>query len=158
MSVMASEISGVSIVCSTVCPVTDRTKHESYTSLAFVGGIHRWPVDSPTMGQYAKMFPFDDVIMRRVTATHETSIPSRQVPGSPVVICLSQWQEGAVQVLRYQLHIRNLLKHDTEGFAYIFDWLIASVSISCLERIKTYTCRIHKCHANAVHVYNWKHI
>ena len=33
-------------------------------SLAFVRGIHRWPVNSPHKGPVTrKMFPFDDVIM-----------------------------------------------------------------------------------------------
>ena len=39
MGVMASQISGVSIVCWTV--------YQSSASLAFVGEIYRWPVDSP---------------------------------------------------------------------------------------------------------------
>ena len=39
-------------------------KHQSSTSLAFVRGIHRWPVNSPHKGPVTrKMFPFDDVIM-----------------------------------------------------------------------------------------------
>ena len=63
---MASQITGVSIVCSTVCSGADQRKHQSSTSLAFVGGIHRWPVNSPHKGPVIwKMFPFDDVIMYR---------------------------------------------------------------------------------------------
>ena len=38
-------------------------KHQSSASLAFVRGIHRWPVDSPHKGPVTQMFPFDDVIM-----------------------------------------------------------------------------------------------
>ena len=39
-------------------------KHRSSASLAFVRGIHRWPVNSPHKGPVTrKMFPFDDVIM-----------------------------------------------------------------------------------------------
>ena len=37
-------------------------KHQSSASLAFVKGIQRWPVNSPHKG---KMFPFDDVIMKK---------------------------------------------------------------------------------------------
>ena len=48
MSAMASQITGVSIVCSTVCSGVDQRKHQSYVSLAFVRGIHRWPVYSPS--------------------------------------------------------------------------------------------------------------
>ena len=42
-------------------------KHQSSTSLAFVQGIHRWPVDSQhTWPVTRKMFPFDDVIMDQI--------------------------------------------------------------------------------------------
>ena len=39
-------------------------KHKSFASLAFVMGIHRWPVNSLHKEPVTrKMFPFDDVIM-----------------------------------------------------------------------------------------------
>ena len=64
MSAMASQITGVSIVCSTVGPGADQTKHQSSASLPFVRGIHRWPANSPNKRAVTrKMFPFDDVIM-----------------------------------------------------------------------------------------------
>ena len=47
---MASQITGVSIVCFNVCSGVDQRKHQSAASLAFVRGIHRWPVDSPHKG------------------------------------------------------------------------------------------------------------
>ena len=53
----------VSIVYSTVCSNADQWKHQSSTSLAFVRGIHRWPVNSPHKWPVTrKMFPFDDVL------------------------------------------------------------------------------------------------
>ena len=62
---MASQITGVWIVCPTICSGADERKHQSSESLAFVRGIHRWPVDSPHKGPVTrKMLPFDDVIMR----------------------------------------------------------------------------------------------
>ena len=61
---MSSQITGVSIVCSSVCSGVGQRKHQSSTSLAFVRGNHRWPVDSPNKGPVTrKVFPFDDVIM-----------------------------------------------------------------------------------------------
>ena len=64
MTAMASQITGVPIVCSTVCSGADQRKHQRFVSLAFVGGIHRWPVDPPHTGPVTrKMFPFVDVIM-----------------------------------------------------------------------------------------------
>ena len=64
MGAMASQITSVSIVYSTFCLGTDQRKHQSSASLAFVRGIHRWPMNSPHKGPVTrKMFPFDDVIM-----------------------------------------------------------------------------------------------
>ena len=64
MSAMASQITGVSIVCTTVCSGADQRKHQSSGSLAFVRGIHRRPLNSPHKGPVTrKMFPFNDVIM-----------------------------------------------------------------------------------------------
>ena len=64
MSAMASQITGVSTACTTVYSGADQRKHQSSATLAFVRGIHRWPVNSPHKGPVTrKMFPFDDVIM-----------------------------------------------------------------------------------------------
>ena len=64
MSATASQITGVSMLCSTVWSGADQRKHQSFTSLASVRGIHRWPVNSPHKGPVTrKMFPFDDVTM-----------------------------------------------------------------------------------------------
>ena len=61
---MASQITSLTNVYSTVYTGTDQRKHQSSASLAFVRGIHRWPVNSPHKWPVArKMFPFDDVIM-----------------------------------------------------------------------------------------------
>ena len=63
MTMMASQITSVSIVCSAVCSGTHQRKHQSSVSLAFVRGIHRWPVNSTHKRPVTwKMFPFDDVI------------------------------------------------------------------------------------------------
>ena len=45
MDAMTSLITGVSIVCSTVCLDADQRIHQCSASLAFVRGIHRWPVN-----------------------------------------------------------------------------------------------------------------
>ena len=64
MSKMASQITSVSIGFSTVCSGADQSKHQSSVSLAFVRGIHRWPVNHRHKGPVTrKMFPFDDVLM-----------------------------------------------------------------------------------------------
>ena len=64
MSAMASQITGVLIVCSTVYSGADKRKHQSSASLAFARVSHWWPMDSPHKGPVTrKMFPFDDVIL-----------------------------------------------------------------------------------------------
>ena len=64
MSTMASQITSLPIVYSTVYSSANQRKHQSSASLAFLRGIHRWPVNSPHKGPVTwKMFPFDGVIM-----------------------------------------------------------------------------------------------
>ena len=63
MSMMASQITSLTIVYSTVHSGTAQRKHQSSASLAFVGGIHRWPVNSLHKGPVTRtMFPFDDIM------------------------------------------------------------------------------------------------
>ena len=62
MGAMASQITSLTIVYSTVYSGADQRKDQSSAPLASVQGIHRgpphkWPV-------VRKMFPFDDVIMQ----------------------------------------------------------------------------------------------
>ena len=60
MSAMVSQITGVSIVYSTVSSGADQRKHQSSASLAFVRLTHRWPMNSSHKGPVArKIFPFD---------------------------------------------------------------------------------------------------
>ena len=64
MSAMASHITSIAIVYSTNYSGADHRKYQSFASLAFVRGIHRWPVNFPRKGPVTRnMFPFDDVIM-----------------------------------------------------------------------------------------------
>ena len=65
MGSMASQITSLAIVYSTVYSDADQRKHQSSASLAFVWGSHRGPVNSWHKWPVTrKMFPFDDVIMK----------------------------------------------------------------------------------------------
>ena len=65
MSTIVSQITSLTIVCSTVYSGADQRKRQSSASLAFVRGIHRRPVNSPHKGPVTwKMLPLDDAIMR----------------------------------------------------------------------------------------------
>ena len=64
MGAMASQITNITIVYSTVYSGAYKKKLQSSTSLAFVMGIQRWPVNSLHKEPVTrKMFPFDDDIM-----------------------------------------------------------------------------------------------
>ena len=64
MGAMASQITSLTIVYSTVYSGAHQRKHQSSASLAFVRGTHRWPVNFPHKGPVTrKRPPFDDVIM-----------------------------------------------------------------------------------------------
>ena len=64
MGAIASQITSLTIVYSTVYSDANQRKHQSLTSLAFVREIHRGPLNSPHKWPVTrKMFPFDDVIM-----------------------------------------------------------------------------------------------
>ena len=64
MGAMASQITRLTIVYSTIYSGADQRKHQSSVSLAFVWGIDRGPVNSPhKVPVTQKMLPFDDVII-----------------------------------------------------------------------------------------------
>ena len=64
MGAMASKITSLMIVYSTVYSGADQIKYQSSASLA-VRGIHRWPVNfTHTWPLTRNFFPFYDVIMR----------------------------------------------------------------------------------------------
>ena len=57
MTTMASQITSLTIVYSTVYLGADQRKHQSSATLAFVRGIYRWPVNFPHNGPVTqKMF------------------------------------------------------------------------------------------------------
>ena len=63
MGAIASQITSLTIVYSTVYSDTDQIKHQSAASLAFLRGIHRGTVEFPAKWPVTgNFFPFDDVI------------------------------------------------------------------------------------------------
>ena len=75
MSAITSQITSLTIVHSTVYSGADQRKYQSSASLAFVQGIHRWPVNTPHKGPVTrKMLPFDDVIMHDNITTKQSTL------------------------------------------------------------------------------------
>ena len=91
MSEMPSQIISVSIVCSTIFAGADQRKHQSSAApLAFVRGIHWWPVNSPHKRPVTrKIFPFDGIIMiKEVYLTLNVYIESNHSKTSKHKLCL----------------------------------------------------------------------
>ena len=75
MGTMASQITSLTIVYSTIDSGADQIKHQISASLAFVRGIHRGPVNSPHKWPVTrKTFPFDDVIMTMTGNNSSTDV------------------------------------------------------------------------------------
>ena len=125
MSMMASQITGVVIVYWMFCSSADQTKHQSSTSLAFVRGIHRWPVNSPHKWPVTrKMFQIDDVIMK---SPWPAEFPAR----GPLMWTALSWKliMGAGHTKGHK-HIQNSYQFGTDYywiiphpiFSYHFAW------------------------------------
>ena len=82
MGTIASQITSLTIVYSTVYSDADQRKYQSSASLAFVRGIHRRPVNSPHKWPVLrKLFPFDDVIITRVWLTQRSLVLHVSISG-----------------------------------------------------------------------------
>ena len=133
MGAMASQITSFTIVYSTVYSDANQRKHQSSSSLVFVRGNHRGPLNSPHKWPVTrKMFPFDDVIMnsvdtscapQRLHSAEQTKSKQRSgyiydmMSRPPLNYLLWGW----LMVVRWQRcwfekHVRSLWRHcnDTE--------------------------------------------
>ena len=91
MGAMASQITSITIVYSTVYSDTDQRKHESSASLAIVWDIHRGPVNSPHKWPVTrKMFPFGDVIIVPIYNKTQQSVNRLHILGMYWAIGLCQ--------------------------------------------------------------------
>ena len=109
MSMMASQITSVSIVYSAVYSGADQRKYQSSTPLAFVRGIHRWSVNSPHKGPATrKMFPFHNIIMarelwpcipwRRTSAAHDVPVLRNDIKCKYILFSSKQFSRYRVKI------------------------------------------------------------
>ena len=116
MSAAASQITGVSIVCSPVCSGAPQSRHQSSASLVFVRGIHRSPVNSPHKGPVTrKMVPFDDVIMKTAYVHWDSpiswiSVPFQYEVNNEFRSNHNQVVKVACSIVMPQLTLKHLLK------------------------------------------------
>ena len=80
MSAMVSQTTVVSIVYLTVDWGVDQRKNQRSVSLAFVRGIHWWPVNSPHKGPITcKMLPFCDFTMGLTGDSYQREASKAQI-------------------------------------------------------------------------------
>ena len=97
MGAMASQITSLTTVYSTVYSDADKKKHQSSASLAFVRGIHRGPVNSPHKWPVTrKMFPFHDVITGDFGTTSAWFALAQTSCASCIICSSEQWTERAL--------------------------------------------------------------
>ena len=148
MDAIASKITSLTIVYSTVYSGADQRKHQSSASLAFVWGIHRWPVNSPHKWPVTrKIFPFDDVIMvyqrlRDISWEESTWFE----PPVLIFIQLIFWvhHNETMKILNYWQRIHRLvvLPHSGSISVIRFHWPAASIfgkNVMILCRINRFT-------------------
>ena len=130
MGAMASQITSLTIVYSTVHSDANQRRHQSCASLAFVRGIHRWPVNSPHKWPVTrKMFTFDDVIMymnlsqQAFCALTDTTFTDQIQPSIPNAKSRHQIDVGAVY------HATNARYHTIGNNLrqVLFPWYLRSV-------------------------------
>ena len=130
VSMIASQITSLTIVYSTIYSDPDQRKHQSSTSLAFVWGIHRWPVNSPHKGPVTrKMFPFDDVIMHMtfMSLINCPVVPIRPYWATQVVSLAANEKRSLTIGLRYIKGAHPMGIPVTRGYNYICNSLRADL-------------------------------
>ena len=91
MGAMASQITSVSIVYSTVYSGVNERKHQSSASLSFVRGIHWWRVNSPHKGSVMRKYYHLMMSSWTITEIHPSifcSYQSNIIPWLPFNQCL----------------------------------------------------------------------
>ena len=122
MSAMASQITSLAIVYSTVYSGADQRKHQSSASPAFV----RWPVNYPQKGPVTrKMFPFDDVMYAYVCA--------------PTAFRRSLYKAGAIGVAFVGMWINQWALQSIYSFSQM-SMSLAILIIYHIEEIFSETC------------------
>ena len=137
MSAMASQIISLTIVYPIVYSGADQRKHQSSASLAFVRGIHRWPVNSPHKRPVTrKMFPFNAVIM---SATYFGSL-------AVYILQLASPSSHSFDINILYLHSIWRCCY-TSIYRHISSWEYSKISV------KLVLIRIFECMKSAVRIY-----
>ena len=113
MGMIASQITSLTIVYSTVYSGADQRKHQSSLPLAFVWGIHRSLVYSPHKWPVTrKMFPFDDITMEWRSFSKVVAMFNHVGRSFNVFKCQHQELISCFRIWAYMLQAYSMCHHD----------------------------------------------
>ena len=135
MSAMTSQIISLTIVYSSVYSGTDKRKHQSSASLAFVREIHRSPVNFPHKGPVKrKMCPFDDVIMKRwweITLQYSVGkcwrFSTYQIPSVFIIFYFIQTHLKIITIIQQVILVKPAYKTNVRNILYLY-YLYVSIT------------------------------
>ena len=150
MGAVASQITSLTIIYSTLYSDADRRKHQSSVSLAFVREIHQSPVNSLHKWPVTrKVFPFDDVIMRPVSDwdspiyinicmdVKQRAPPDRDWHFSVISVCPTQWRKHC-QTSVYSLNmISSLNMICTKPNCSNIRWILCVLRSNTINTLRT---------------------
>ena len=114
MTMLASQITSLTVVYSIVYSGVNQRKHQSSASLAFVWEIHRGPANFPRKWPVTrKMFPFDDVIM-----IADGLLLGQKSKNLPPTVYLKKYAHGFV-VLCFAVVTQSFIMNSHEVFIYV---------------------------------------
>ena len=124
MSAVVPQITSLTIVYSTAYSAADQRKHQSSESLAFVRGIHRWPVNSPHKG------PIIWKCSHLMTSSTKTMITALYLQAT--------WSKNYISLV----HKQRVLMHGHQGWnvrhglchiymIYVYIWVVYSFCLFC---------------------------
>ena len=147
MGAMACKIPSLTIVYSIVYSGADQRKYQCSTSLAFVRGIHRGPVNSPHKRPVTrKLFPFVDVIKIPKSKLHMGTIGYVCLESIIVIIALAwnTFETSGIEKIKVKWGNLNKIHH------CLFFQTLTFINIYKSQHCFLYFHVCHKWHKTAI--------
>ena len=142
MSLMASQITGASIVCSIFCSCADRRKHQSSALLASVRAINRWPVDYPHKGPMTRkcfhLITMGYVVLTRLRHCLHRKLSFCKLPVQSVTKLFSQNDDNSLPVLLNLWYSCKMRISIRTGSIWFHNFIANMKSELCFEKILVY--------------------
>ena len=120
MGGMASQITSLIIVYSTIYSGANQRKHQSSTSLAFVRWIHRWPGNSLHKWPVTqKMFPCYDIIMHESFGSLENAYELLNL-GALKFHLYIRYLSFTAWVRYFVWNFKGTHQHSTQNFSHTY--------------------------------------